>query len=295
MTKRFGKMASPASNALPLTLLSCPCCASTGSQRYVFSKNNCNLFVCGQCGLGRAETIEFDPADYYNTKYFSGGHPDGYANYRGAEPILRREFARTVKYIRRYRASGRLLEIGCAYGFFLSEAKRFFQVVGIEPAADAAAYCRESGLSVLGVPVDEIDLSALGNMDVIVLLDVIEHLPNPAATLTRCVQHLNPGGLIVISTGDFGSIAARWLGRRWRLMTPPQHLWFFSAGSILRLAARLNLRVESLEHPWKIVPVSLISFQLQRLLGLTLSRSSGESQLGIPVNLFDAMRIVLRK
>jgi 2-polyprenyl-3-methyl-5-hydroxy-6-metoxy-1,4-benzoquinol methylase len=295
MIKSFRKTASRASDASPQMLLGCPCCASIGSQRYVFSKNNCNLFVCDQCGLGRAEAIEFDPADYYDAKYFSGGYPDGYANYRGAEPVLRREFARTVDYIQRHRASGRLLEIGCAYGFFLSEAKRCFQVVGIEPAADPAAYCRENGLSVIAEPVDAIDLSALGNMDVIVLLDVIEHLPHPVATLTRCVQHLNPGGLILVTTGDFGSIAARWLGRRWRLMTPPQHLWFFSADSILRLAARLNLRVESLEHPWKIVPVSLISFQLQRLLGFTFSRFSGESQLGIPVNLFDAMRIVLRK
>ena len=71
---------------------------------------------------------------------FSGGHPDGYADYRGAEPILRREFARTVKFIRKYRPAGRLLDIGCAYGFFLEEARPFYEVAGIEIAEHAAEF-----------------------------------------------------------------------------------------------------------------------------------------------------------
>ena len=89
---------------------------------------------CEQCGLGRAETSGFDPAQYYTADYFSGKRADGYADYLGAEAILRREFAQTVKFIRKFRSSGRLLEVGCAYGFFLQEAKRYFDVSGIELA-----------------------------------------------------------------------------------------------------------------------------------------------------------------
>ena len=83
-------------------------------------------------------------------------------------------------------------------------------------------------------------------MDVIVLLDVIEHLPSPAETLALCVRHLNPGGILVITTGDFGAITARLAGAHWRLMTPPQHLWFFSRDSIRRMAAALGLALEHL-------------------------------------------------
>ncbi len=279
----------------PLRVLPCPACGSITSHAHLFRKNGCEILRCTQCGLGCAEAGDFDPAGYYTHDYFSGGHADGYANYLGAERVLRREFARTVRFIRKHCDGGRLLELGCAYGFFLQEAKPHFDVAGIELAEDAAAHCRRNGLRVLTGVADDLRLGTLGSMDIIVLLDVIEHLPEPRETLALCTRHLRPGGLVVLTTGDFGSPLARMAGANWRLMTPPQHLWFFTAPSIERLAARLDLRVESIDHPWKIVPASLILFQLGRMLGLKHAGAARTSRLGVPVNLGDAMRIVLRR
>ena len=171
---------------------------------------------CEDCGLGRTETSGFDPAAYYTEDYFSGRHSDGYSDYLGAEPVLRREFARSVEFIRSYRRDGKLLELGCAYGFFLMEAARHFDVTGIELAAEAAEHGRRAGLQVLQGTADAANLARVGAVDVVVLLDVIEHLPQPRETLALCCQHLNPGGIIVITTGDFGSTAARLAGARWR-------------------------------------------------------------------------------
>ena len=60
---------------------------------------------------------------------------------------------------------------------------------------------------------------------------------------------------------------------------------------------RNGLRLVSYEHPWKIVPLSLIIFQLPMLFGFTtrIPTPSFASRVGLPVNLFDAMRIVFRK
>jgi SAM-dependent methyltransferase len=271
----------------------CPACGRSAPQRYLYSKHGCDIFKCEECGLGRSETAQFDPARYYTKDYFSGQHADGYGDYLGSEPVLRREFARVVDVIRRYCAGGRLIELGCAYGFFLKEAKRYFDVAGIELAEDAVAHARQAGLNVLSGVADERNMAQLGHADVVVLLDVIEHLPDPRATLQLAVAQLNPGGIIVITTGDFSSLYARLAGSHWRLMTPPQHLWFFTPNSIKRLADGLGLRVESLDHPAKVVPLSLILFQLRRMLGLRGGVTAGS--VGIAVNLFDAMRIVLRK
>lgn len=280
----------------PPPMLPCPACAQETVQRELYRKNGCTILQCEACGLGRAEAVAaFDPSTYYTGGYFSGEHADGYGDYRGAEAVLRREFARTVKFLRGFRSDGRLLELGCAYGFFLEEAKPHFAVHGIELAQDAAAFCRSRGLDVVTGCADEVTLARLGRFDAIVLLDVIEHLPAPEETLALCARALNPGGVIVLTTGDFGSLAARLTGARWRLMTPPQHLWFFNAESMRRLAGHNRLAVERLDHPWKVVPLSLIFFQLRRMLGLRGGAQPAASRLGLPVNLFDAMRVVLRK
>ncbi len=277
-----------------IALGDCLACAQVTEQKFLYSLNGCSILRCRTCRLGQTQTRDFDAASYYTDKYFSGQQSDGYADYLAAEPVLRREFARTVAFIRRWCNGGRLLEIGCAYGFFLHEAKEYFDVSGIELAADAAIYCQRSGLSVLPGVVDETTLLQDEKVDVIVMLDVIEHLPDPRGTLAFLSRHLGPGGIIVLTTGDFGSMAAQLSGRYWRLMTPPQHLWFFGRESITRLAKSLGLRVEHVDHPWKIVPLSLIVFQLRRMLHLSLSQSPAAG-VGIPFNLFDAMRVVLRK
>src|SRR5216684_2455696 len=237
----------------------CPACGRVTDHVLRFKVNGCDILACRGCGLGRTETSGFDPAAYYTEDYFSGGRADGYFDYLGAEPVLRREFARSVEFIRGYRRGGRLLELGCAYGFFLLEAARHFDVAGIELAAEAAEHARRAGLNVLQGVADETSLRRIGHVDVIVLFDVIEHLPEPRETLALCHRHLDPGGIIVITTGDFGSLAARLAGASWRLMTPPQHLWFFT-------------------QP-----------------GLRPAGVPATSRIGVPVNLFDAMRVVLRK
>jgi SAM-dependent methyltransferase len=275
--------------------LLCPACARLTEQRRLFAKNQCDILKCEACGLGRAIASNFKPEEYYTTDYFSGGRADGYADYRGAEPILRREFARTVRFIRKYRVAGRLLEIGCAYGFFLKEAQAFYDVSGIEIAQEAADFCRSRDLRVVtGVP-EAMTLKQFGAVDIIVLLDVVEHLPDPQQVLAACSAHLNPDGIIVITTGDFASFFARIAGRHWRLMTPPQHLWYFTPKSLWRLGESLGLKLEAYDHPRKLVPLSLIAFQLRRMLRVGDTLPVRRSHIGIPINMFDAMRCVLRK
>jgi 2-polyprenyl-3-methyl-5-hydroxy-6-metoxy-1,4-benzoquinol methylase len=279
----------------PVIAQACPACRETTPHRLLYRKNGCDIRQCPSCGLGRAESKGFDPEAYYTGDYFSGHRSDGYSDYRAAEPVLRREFAHSAELIRSYCRAGRLLDLGCAYGFFLKEAARYFEVAGIELAEEAAASCRGAGLNVLSGVADEANMARIGKVDVITLFDVIEHLPQPHETLALCERYLKPGGLIVITTGDFASPLARLAGAKWRLMTPPQHLWFLTPESMRRTAAALGLVLERCEHPAKVVPLSLILFQVRRMLGFGGAPITAASRIGIPVNLLDAMRIVLRK
>lgn len=277
----------------------CTICGANSKKITVFKVNDCIIRNCAECGVGSADVQGFDAENYYTEDYFNGGHPDGYVDYAGSREILKAEFSNILTLLSSHLSPGsRVLEIGCAHGFFLSEASKKFEVYGVEISKSAVLACMQAGLSNVhqGV-VSESVMERIGPVDAIVLLDVIEHLEDPAFTLKICERYLTPNGLLIISTGDYGSIASRVMGRRWRLMTPPQHLWFFTQRAMLKLAAALRLNVMEISHPWKFVPLSLLIFQAARMVGISLNAGSlgALSKIGVPVNLFDAMRVVLRK
>jgi SAM-dependent methyltransferase len=190
------------------------------------------------------------------------------------------------------KTNGKLLEVGCAYGFFLDEARQSFDVSGIELAEDAVIACQARGLNVVR-DADESFYTHSGPFDLVVMLDVIEHLINPEALLRDLYRHTQPEALLVMTTGDFNSFLAR-MRQQWRLMTPPQHIWYFTTSAISQLLNRSGFRVIEITHPAKQVPVSLIVYQVARYIGLQ-HLVKGGFRGSIPVNLHDAMRVIARR
>ena len=271
----------------------CPACGA--AFRPHFTVAGFEIERCGGCGLGRTVIPPgFDPSSIYDESYFQGGQADGYADYQGSRAELSREFRQVVQLLRTTGISGgRLLELGCAYGFFLDEAVAHFEVRGVELADHARQTCQARGLAVAASIEDPI-VRAGAPFDAVVMLDVIEHLPNPGELLGQAAAMTRPGGRIVLTTGDFSAWVSRLMGSRWRLMTPPQHLWFFTPQALSRQLQQAGFEVESVTHPGKRVPLSLIAYQLGRMLGVRGGwriKTSG----ALPVNLFDAMRVVARR
>jgi 2-polyprenyl-3-methyl-5-hydroxy-6-metoxy-1,4-benzoquinol methylase len=268
----------------------CPSCGQPTSHRLCYLKWGYPIYSCSECGLG-STSLESDVelSTIYDQSYFQGGRADGYADYAASAPVLRREFRRLIELTLRPRVSeGALLEVGCAYGYLLEEASSFYRCQGVELSSAALEVCREKGLEVVS---DMEDLDSGNLFDITVMLDVIEHLPAPGQTLEQIRARMRPGGLLVLTTGDWGSLLARVMGRNWRLMTPPQHLWFFTAHSLRLLLHRSGFQVESIEHPWKIVPLDLVLYQVTRRLGLPGVTAAWMTRVGLPLNLFDALRV----
>jgi SAM-dependent methyltransferase len=272
----------------------CRVCARATSHSFQYEKAGFEIWRCDACGVGWTEVGDnFEAADIYSADYFEGGRSDGYADYGKTENVLRREFRAVLKQLGRVRPlAGKLVEIGSAYGYFLLEAQKYFEARGIEVSAAAVEYARSRGVQCVQGEVSDALLDQCGPVDVAVMLDVIEHLTSPQEALSKLHAHMRPGGHLVITTGDWGSVHSRLAGKKWRLMTPPQHLFFFTSKSMCEMLRAAGFKVVSLSRPTKLVPVSLILFQLGRLIRNKPFTVRGWSDAGIPVNLFDSMRVI---
>ncbi len=176
-------------------------------------------------------------AGLYGEAYFDSRDPAcGYPVYRSDRAAVRDKAERLLPGVERHVRKGRLLDLGCAYGFIMEVAQeRGWEVVGIEPAETVAAAAASS----LGVKVAT-DLWRAGlpasSFDAVLLWDVIEHLPDLRRTLAELVRILRPGGVLSVVTPDLGSLAARILGRRWEEMRKmPEHIYFFNRESLAAL------------------------------------------------------------
>jgi 2-polyprenyl-3-methyl-5-hydroxy-6-metoxy-1,4-benzoquinol methylase len=148
--------------------------------------------------LTRAEQEVVYDDNYFtaNGDWVEGVWPLGYVQ---AEPNVRKEAAEILDMLPRRR--GRLLEIGCAGGFFLDEArKRGFDVAGIELNATMAAHARTTlGLNVIQGRIEDIDSGSLRqSFDIIVLMDVLEHIPDPRALFHKISDWLAPEADLLI-------------------------------------------------------------------------------------------------
>jgi 2-polyprenyl-3-methyl-5-hydroxy-6-metoxy-1,4-benzoquinol methylase len=272
----------------------CPVCGGPREATHVFERSGFPIQRCSVCGVGKTQLPPgFSPEGIYTEEYFQGGLADGYSDYVGNENVLRADFRSVIEDLHRAGASGgKLLELGCAYGFFLVEAKPYFEVYGIEVSESAVRFCQSRGLNVeQGVLTDEY-VGRQAPFDVVVMLDVVEHLMEPDAVIELLHRAMKPGAKLLISTGDWESRLSRVMRKNWRLMTPPQHTLFFSPRTMAAMLARLGFDIIECRKPWKRVPLDLALYQLGRIMGISKPPRLKGVHLGLPVNLFDAFRVI---
>jgi SAM-dependent methyltransferase len=239
-------------------------------------------------------------AQCYTHEFFSGG---SYADYVADKPVLQRNFSRFIGVIRPHAPHGRLFEIGCAYGFFLELAQRYWDVEGVDISQEATTYARrEIGLHVTCGDFLELPLEA-DAYDLVVMWDTIEHLCDPAAHLAKIRHILKPGGVLALTTGDVGSLAARIQGRGWRLYYPPHHLHYFSRRTLRSLLARQGLEMVTLQavgfyRSFEMM-LNRLLFDRKPVWLQRLYRAARRLRLAgrraVYLNLFDIMLVIARK
>jgi SAM-dependent methyltransferase len=210
-------------------------------------------------------------ADYERLEYFEGAGT-GYASYGAQEETLRATFRGLLRGMRaRGMTGGKLLEVGCAYGFFQEEAAPFFEArtgTDYSRAALERAAARADAL-VLGGPTD---LDAGARFDCAACIHVVEHVYDPVPWLREIGRRLAPGGWLVLATPDAGALWRPLMGRRWPFYKAPEHVTFFDRGTLARLLERAGFAdVRPLPYP-SIFPLGLAAEKLALPLPAALRR-----------------------
>jgi len=202
------------------------------SLRFEGARDPFTLWRCDECGVlmhwPRLESEQL--RDQYDSDY-----------YIFKEPPLRR-WSRTAQLYLEHlhpweaRTQGRrLLDVGCACGELLALAReRGWDAQGIELSPHAAAVARKRfGLPVSAGTLEEQD-GRLGIFDVVIATDVIEHVPSPRRFVQSIRSRLNPDGVAILETPNWGSPWRRFGGRRW-LGYNPFHIFLFNQPALAHL------------------------------------------------------------
>lgn len=251
----------------------CNLCGETQAS-LLYPKGDFSIVACPQCGLvyvgENPSSIDF--CQLYGEAYYTGGSDQVFADYIGEEHSRRAGARRKLWGLKHYVPKGHLLDVGCAAGFFLAEAKHYYDVRGVEFSEYSSRYAREHfGLDVITGTLENANLPA-SSFDIITLWDVIEHVPDPYSVLHESARLLKTGGHLVLTTGDICSRHARATGADWPLMEPPWHLYFFSRKTMAEMGERAGLRYVSCQtrgvyssHPMLRNPIAAVA---TNLLGL---------------------------
>jgi SAM-dependent methyltransferase len=205
----------PTGSAIDLfeVFVNCPLCGSPDYQLLFAHQEIGNVVRCTQCQL----------------KFTRSRRTASWPELRQQHPeplpdmILQKQDSQTDDFldildrIKRYQASGKLLELGCCTGHFLALAsKAGFEGMGIEPDPWSAEYARrEFGLSVYETPVPELHFDDR-TFDVIAMFHVMEHLTRPMETLLDLHRILKDTGLLAIEIPIIDTLFPMAMGRRHR-------------------------------------------------------------------------------
>lgn len=302
----------------------CPACGGKTFRRTTRARG-VEILQCAGCHLATWDWPPCDPVAFYDEHYWRSAElGKGYADYFSLADAMRLTHAKRLCAIRsRIRATltpsssdfpatprvdathtpagtpPRLLDAGCGPGYFVRAARDAgFDACGVEVSRYAVEFARrELGVDVRHGTVPGADLPA-GRFDVVTMWDVIEHLPDPLAALRAVAEVLRPGGVVMLSTGDYASLVARLSGRHWHLFNLPEHLWFFTPGSLRRLLRRAGLTPLGLTYEVCWYPIRYLVERLESTFRLSRALSPRLGRLGriaLPLTLGDVMTIAARR
>jgi len=225
---------------------SCPICGD-GQQKIFRCKTNLvygsefDLVECRACGA-----MFFDPlpsssqlAAFYSASYYDFD--------KSREEGKGMAFA---KRLRRWKKTGKFLDVGCATGFFINGIKKHsaWEVFGTDFGESAVRFARETlRLDVRRGELVDADFADVF-FDYVHVNNVLEHVPDPISLLRECRRIIKPDGIFYLSVpngfNDSLDLIDFYKTENRPARSKNGHIFFFPAPTLLRLLDQIGFVAE---------------------------------------------------
>ena len=176
-----------------------------------------------------------------------------------------------------------LIDIGCGGGLIAEPMRRLgFAVTAVDASSEnigtARAHAAEQGLDIAyrAATVEQVEAEGAGPFDVVLVLEIIEHVADPAAFLRACSRLVAPGGILIVATLNrtlkslaLGKIAAEYVLRwvpagthDWRQFLKPDEIRAMLAGEPLTVSGPFGLNYSPLSDRWSESADADINFMM---------------------------------
>ncbi|MGA2058701.1 MAG: class I SAM-dependent methyltransferase [Bradyrhizobium sp.] len=258
----------------------CPICAAQSPSHfataydieYFTTPEPFSFYRCGDCDILFIHPMLSDqlrsiyPSNYYS---FKPSEKDSLA-LKVKRFLDGRTFRSLTKQIKGDAIAA--LDVGGGSGWLLDGLKaadprvEYTAVVDIDPGAQAPA--RASGHEYHLTTIEELKTDR--QFDLILMLNLIEHVPDPTAILEKAKALLRPGGLIWIKTPNFDALDARiFKNRSWGGFHTPRHFVLFTRQSLIRRCEAAGFKVQDFRYTQGAPFWTVSAINELRRLGLT--------------------------
>lgn len=228
----------------------CLVCGSEQS-RYVGQKNHFELWKCLHCQtIFTCDHAQQEVLQGLYDHYYDGAHFE-------IHPVVAHSLERVVFSFERFRRTNKILDIGFGEGGLLQIAERQgWQCYGTEISPRSLEYGAQQGWIVTDNADSDPRFTPQG-FDVVTMIELLEHIPNPQQILQAAARWLRPGGLLYLTTPNARSLNQRVLGLEWSVVAPPEHLAIWTPKGLRHALSKtgfqdVRIRTEGL-NPYEIL------------------------------------------